>query len=116
MLQAVMPADSPAPVWGRMLVHRSASIVCRSTNWSRIEVPDGTPDELLAFANQMGEKIMALSSDVEGIGQEATKARAIELFRAISLAADKVLATSNANQDQRKAAIENKAGAMIVAE
>jgi thiol-disulfide isomerase/thioredoxin len=77
-----------------------------------IEVPDGTPQELLDFANAQGDKILALQAEPGGRVEGPAKTRAIELFRAIVTASDKLLAHEAATSDERKGAIENKAGAM----
>ncbi len=77
-----------------------------------ITVPDGTAEELLDFTNETGDKIMALRAKMGGPGRPAAKPREIELFQALITASEKVLALDNATSHQRRAAVENKAGAM----
>ncbi len=77
-----------------------------------ITVPDGTAQELLAFTNQIGDKILTLRAEMGGAGHPAAKTREVELFRALITASEKILALDSATSNQRKAAVENKAGAM----
>ncbi|MFO7902972.1 MAG: TlpA disulfide reductase family protein [Pirellulaceae bacterium] len=77
-----------------------------------IDVPDGTPTELLDFCGEMGEKINALPAEASGQSQEALKTRMTEHLQAIVSASEKVLASDEATVEQRKQAIGNEAGAM----
>ncbi|MFW6169920.1 MAG: peroxiredoxin family protein [Planctomycetota bacterium] len=77
-----------------------------------IDVPDGTPTELLAFCQEMGEKINALPAEASGQSQEVLKTRMVEYLQAIVTASEKVLASSEATAEERKQAIGNEAGAM----
>lgn len=77
-----------------------------------VSVPDGSPEELLNYANQVGDQILALQAEAAGQPQSVVRGRLIEYLQAILAASDKVLASSEANVTQRKSAVDNKAGAM----
>ncbi len=77
-----------------------------------IEVPDGTPDELLEFASQQRDKLMEIQAQLGGRLDESAKVRLAEVFRAILTASDKLLGLPDATAEQRYAAVEQKAFAM----
>jgi thiol-disulfide isomerase/thioredoxin len=74
-----------------------------------ITVPQGTPEELMAFINQMGERVRALSGQLQAQGGGANLSAMQPLFEAMLAASDKVLA-ADIDMEMRRRAIEYKAG------
>ncbi len=79
-----------------------------------ITVPDGTPAELLAFIDELGGKIESVQAGLQGQPRSVAMARMQEILEALLMAADKILASSDADQAARRKAIDTKAGAMSV--
>lgn len=75
-----------------------------------ITIPDGTPEELLAFINRLGQTAMAaqMQAGPEGFSPLSLK----PVLEAMVEAADRVLAASD-DTKTRKTAIDYKAGALV---
>ncbi|MHB8971485.1 MAG: TlpA family protein disulfide reductase [Pirellulaceae bacterium] len=78
-----------------------------------ITVPQGTPEELMAFIGQLGEKVRALSGQLQGGpgGGGANLAALRQVLEAMLAASDKVL-QADVDLETRKRAIEYKAGVL----
>ena len=80
----------------------------------QITVPDGTPAELLAFIDELGRKIEGLQVEMQGQPRSVVVARMQGILEALLTAAEKILASNDADQAARRRAIDTKAGAMSV--
>ncbi|MHB8861150.1 MAG: peroxiredoxin family protein [Pirellulaceae bacterium] len=76
-----------------------------------VNVPEGTPEELMAFLNQLGEKMMGLQVQIQS-GQASPSALQ-PVFEAMLSASEKILA-ADVDLEMRKRAIDYKAGALTM--
>lgn len=76
-----------------------------------ITVPSGTPEELLAFINQMGERVVGLQRQIQS--GNANPAAMQPMFEAMLEASNKLLA-ADIDLETRKRAISYKAGALTM--
>ncbi len=76
-----------------------------------ITVPSGTPAELMAFINQVGERVVGLQRQIQS--GNANQAAMQPMFEAILEASNKLLA-ADIDLETRKLAINYKAGALTM--
>ena len=76
-----------------------------------ITVPSGTPEELMAFINQLGERVVGVQRQIQS--GNANPAAMQPMFEAMLEASDKLLA-ADIDLETRKRAISYKAGALTM--